>query len=133
VVKNGGSVSKILAIDDDSTTLQLLDFFLTKHKYEVTVSPNGADGIKKAQEIMPDLILLDVMMPQMDGIEVCKKLRADEKTAKIPILFLSALSQDVEVMRGLMAGSDGYIVKPFELDNLLEQIEKLISRIEAHE
>ena len=126
-------MSKILAIDDDSTTLQLLDFFLTKHKYEVTVSPNGADGIKKAQEIMPDLILLDVMMPQMDGIEVCKKLRADEKTAKIPILFLSALSQDVEVMRGLMAGSDGYIVKPFELDNLLEQIEKLISRIEAHE
>ena len=77
---------------------------------------------------MPDLILLDVMMPHMDGIDVCKKLRADEKTAKIPILFLSALSQDVEVMRGLMAGSDGYIVKPFEPDNLLESIEKLVEK-----
>ncbi|MDO8734886.1 MAG: response regulator [Elusimicrobiota bacterium] len=119
-------MSKILAIDDDSTTLQLLDFFLTKHKYEVTIASNGVDGIKKAQEIMPDLILLDVMMPHMDGIEVCKKLRADGKTAKIPILFLSALSQDVEVMRGLMAGSDGYIVKPFEPDNLLKSIEKLM-------
>ncbi|PIU83803.1 MAG: two-component system response regulator [Elusimicrobia bacterium CG06_land_8_20_14_3_00_38_11] len=121
-------MSKILAIDDDTTTLQLLDFFLTKHKYEVTVASSGADGIIKVQEIMPDLILLDVMMPHMDGIEVCKKLRAEEKTAKIPILFLSALTQDMEVMRGLMAGSDGYIVKPFEPDNLLESIEKLIEK-----
>lgn len=123
-------MSKILAIDDDTTTLQLLDFFLTKHKYEVTTASNGVGGIKKAREIMPDLILLDVMMPNMDGIDVCRKLRADEKTAKIPILFLSALSQDIEVMRGLMAGSDGYIVKPFEPDNLLESIEKLIKESE---
>lgn len=121
-------MSKILAIDDDNTTLQLLDFFLTKHGYEVTVVSNGINGIEKAREIIPDLILLDVMMPNMDGIDVCKKLRADEKTAKIPILFLSALSQDVEVMRGLMAGSDGYIVKPFEPDNLLKSIEKLINK-----
>ena len=65
-------------------------------------------------------------MPNMDGINVCKRLKVDEKTAKIPILFLSALIQDVEVMRGLLVGSNGYIVKPFETNNLLEQIEKLI-------
>ncbi|MEW6556167.1 MAG: response regulator [Elusimicrobiota bacterium] len=118
---------RILAIDDDAITLELLEFFLTRHKYEVTTATNGPDGIKKAQALQPNLILLDVMMPMMDGIEVCKKLRADEKTAKIPILFLSALGQDIEVMKGLMAGSDGYIVKPFEPDDLLNQIQKLIS------
>ncbi|MFH0948554.1 MAG: response regulator [Elusimicrobiota bacterium] len=117
---------KILTIDDDSTTLQLLDFFLTKHNYEITVSDNGYDGIKKAQEILPDLILLDVMMPHMDGIDVCKKLRVDEKTAKIPVLFLSAMEQDIDVMSGLIAGGDGYIAKPFEPNNLLESIDKLI-------
>lgn len=122
---------KILAIDDDTTTLQLLEFLLTKHNYKVTVCSSGADGIKKAAEIIPDLILLDVMMPLMDGIDVCKNLRSAEKTAKIPILFLSALGQDIEVMRGLMAGSDGYIVKPFEPDNLLEQIDKLIKKAES--
>jgi len=125
-------VFKILIIDDDSTTLQLLDFLLTRHKYKVTLSPGGEDGIKKAQKIIPDLIILDVMMPQIDGIAVCKKLRKIEDTAEIPILFLSALGRDTDVMDGLMAGGDGYIVKPFDTDHLLTAIENLIKKKKAH-
>ncbi|OGS45752.1 MAG: hypothetical protein A2539_07915 [Elusimicrobia bacterium RIFOXYD2_FULL_34_15] len=119
---------KILAVDDDTTTLGLLEFLLTKHGYEITTCNNGQEGVKKAQQIKPEVIILDVMMPEMDGIDVCKKLRSLPETINIPILFLSALGQDVEVMRGLMAGSDGYIVKPFEPDDLLNQIAKLIER-----
>jgi len=121
-------VYKILAVDDDTTTLGLLEFLLTKHGYEITTCNNGQEGVKKAQQIKPEVIILDVMMPEMDGIDVCKKLRSLPETINIPILFLSALGQDVEVMRGLMAGSDGYIVKPFEPDDLLNQIAKLIER-----
>lgn len=124
---------KVLAVDDDAITLELLEFLLKKRGYDVATCTGGEAGIKKAQEDPPGVIILDVMMPGIDGIETCRRLRANQKTAKIPILFLSALGQDVEVMRGLMAGSDGYMLKPFEPDELLKQIEKLISRTEAHE
>ncbi|MBN1385081.1 MAG: response regulator [Elusimicrobia bacterium] len=121
-------MQKILAIDDDTVTLELLEFLLKKRGYDIVTCTSGEEGIKKAQEVHPKIIILDVMMPGMDGIEVCKRLRADQQTAKIPILFLSALGQDVEVMRGLMAGSDGYMLKPFEPDELLKQAEKLIDK-----
>ncbi|MDD5687027.1 MAG: response regulator [Elusimicrobia bacterium] len=119
---------KILVVDDDIITLQLLEFLLTKHGYSVTLCDRGSDGIKKALEIKPNVILLDVMMPEMNGIEVCKNLKANPETKNIPILFLSALGQDMEVMRGLMAGSDGYILKPFEPADLLKQIQRLAEK-----
>ncbi|HAM38201.1 MAG TPA: hypothetical protein DCP53_02210 [Elusimicrobia bacterium] len=124
----GKRMYKILAVDDDITTLGLLEFLLKRHNYDIITCSNGSEGIKAAQQLKPKVIILDVMMPGMDGIEVCKKLRALSETANIPILFLSALGQDIEVMRGLMAGSDGYIVKPFEPEDLLSQIKKLIER-----
>lgn len=121
-------MQKILAVDDDVITLELLEFLLKKRGYDVATCTSGEAGIEKAQKDPPGIIILDVMMPGIDGIETCRRLRANQKTAGIPILFLSALGQDVEVMRGLMAGSDGYMLKPFEPDELLEQIEKLMEK-----
>jgi len=113
---------RILIVEDDPNTVQLIEFLLEKNKFEVLVAYDGAEALRMAREEKPDLILMDVMMPKMDGIEAIERLQEDENTRDIPIVILSALGQEMDVMKGLQVGASGYIVKPFSPKELLDEI-----------
>jgi len=113
---------KILVIDDDDNTLWLVSALLQHQGYEVLKTPSPLEGLKMAKDQKPDLVLLDVMMPEMDGWEVCRRLR---EFSEIPILFITAKTAIKDVVRGLEIGGDDYVVKPF--DN-----RELIARVKAH-
>lgn len=113
---------KILVIDDEETTVQLIAILLERRGYEVIKALRAEDGLRKAYRNQPDLVLLDIMMPDMDGWEVCKRLR---DMSDVPIVFLTARGEVRDVVRGLEMGADDYIVKPY--DN-----EELVARVRAH-
>jgi len=115
-------MTKILVAEDDSTTVQLVEFLLKKNNFEVLIAYNGIEALEITKEQKPDLILMDVMMPKMDGIEAIEKLQEDKTTQDIPIVILSALGQEMDVMKGLQAGASGYLVKPFSPKELLDEI-----------
>jgi CheY-like chemotaxis protein len=118
---------KIMIVEDDPTTIKLLSFLLEKKKYEVVSFGNGKAALDSVEAEMPDLILMDVMMPIMDGMEVTRRIKENPKTSNIPVIILSALGQEMEVMKGLQSGADGYVVKPFDSQSLLRQIEEKLS------
>ncbi|MCB1916150.1 MAG: diguanylate cyclase [Rhodocyclaceae bacterium] len=105
----------VLAVDDVPANLDVLVEHLHREDIELTVAISGEEGLALAQELRPDLILLDVMMPGMDGFEVCRRLKADPELADIPVLFLTAAHDDVEIERGLALGAVDYVSKPFSL------------------
>ncbi len=119
---------KILIVDDDLDTLKLVGLLLQRQGYEVTAAHNGVKALLKAKQEQPDLILLDVMMPDMDGYEVAKRLRADASTANIPILMFTAKSQVDDKLSGFEAGADDYITKPAHPAELLARVKRLLSR-----
>jgi len=122
-------MAKILIVEDDPTTVQLIEFLLKKNNFEVLIAYNGVEALQITKKEKSDLILMDVMMPKMDGIEAIEKLKKDETTRDIPIVILSALGQEMDVMRGLQAGASGYIVKPFSPKELLDEIKaKLVKK-----
>ncbi|MFO7320469.1 MAG: response regulator transcription factor [Chloroflexota bacterium] len=113
---------KILVIDDEETTVQLLALLLERRGFEVIKAYSAEDGLRKAYRHQPDLVLLDIMMPDMDGWEVCKRLR---EMSDVPIVFLTARSEVKDVVRGLEMGADDYIIKPYDND-------ELVARVRAH-
>jgi DNA-binding response OmpR family regulator len=113
---------KILVIDDEETTVQLISLLLERKGFEVIKAYRAEDGLRKAYRNHPDLILLDIMMPSMDGWEVCRRLR---ELSDVPIIFLTARSDIKDVVKGLEMGADDYVVKPYDND-------ELIARIKAH-
>ena len=124
----GQKNKKILLIDDEPDITELIQFHLEQKEYIVKTASDGLKGIKIAKEFMPDLILLDVMMPEMDGIEVCQLLKEDSKTKNILICFLSARSEDYSQIAGLDAGADDYVTKPIKPKVLLSRIKALLRR-----
>lgn len=114
--------SVILIIDDNLTNLEVLFQFLDESNFEVWVARTGESGIRKAQYDAPDLILLDVMMPGLDGFETCRLLKDNPKTCDIPIIFMTALSDTVDKVRGLSLGAVDYIVKPFQYEEVLARV-----------
>lgn len=115
-------------VDDDMDVAKTIEINLTQNGYEVMVSHNGADALANSMRRPPDLILLDMAMPEMDGIEVCRRLRADALTAVIPILFLT-VSKDIKSKSdGFNAGADDYLVKPFDLQELNLRVKALLRR-----
>jgi len=115
----------ILVVDDNITNLQLLSKMLTLYNYQVRAVTNGVRAIESANASPPNLILLDINMPDMDGYEVCEKLKADEKTQQIPVIFLSALNDTEAKVKAFSAGGIDYITKPFH-------IEEVIARVRTH-
>jgi len=115
---------KILVVDDEEVTTELAKTFLEHHGFEVVCAFDGEEALKLAQSERPDLILLDVMLPKVDGFEVCKRLKANKAFAKTPVLMLTAkgLSKDIE--RGHEVGADEYLVKPFSGRALVATIRK---------
>ena len=114
--------SLILIVDDMPENIDVL-YNILKNRYEIIVAKNGEKALKLAKEKLPDLILLDILMPAMDGYEVCKKLKNDESTKVIPIIFLTAKSNEEDIERGLKCGVVDYVSKPFNTDELEARIE----------
>ena len=115
----------VLVVEDDRNIAELLQMYLEKEGYAVTVAGDGGQGLAKFRAIKPDLVLLDVMMPVMDGWAVCKAIRADSQT---PVIMLTAKGETDDKVMGLKAGADDYITKPFEMKELLARIEAVLRR-----
>ncbi len=124
---------KILVVDDEPEAVELLEFNLKQAGYAVTTAGDGADALKRARTQTPDLIVLDVMLPEMDGFEICKSLRLDSATAKIPIIMLTAKAAEIDRVLGLELGADDYLTKPFSPRELLLRIKKILARGQTEE
>jgi len=123
---------KILVVDDQLSNVLLLDAFLTKEHYQVIIASNGNEAIEKLKTAQPDLILLDVLMPGIDGYEVTRQIREmPSPINEIPIIFLTALSDSSEVVKGFKAGGNDFIKKPFSLEELIMRVNHQISLVEA--
>lgn len=117
---------KILIAEDEADIRDLVMFTLQFEGYEVLTAVNGQEAVDKAPEFKPDLILMDVRMPRMTGYEACKVLKKQDATKDIPVVFLSAKGQDVEVKQGIEAGAVDYILKPFSPDLLLHRLKQIV-------
>ncbi|MGC8595593.1 MAG: response regulator transcription factor [Candidatus Kryptoniota bacterium] len=126
-----GTVKKILLAEDTQEVASLLLFKLRKSGFIVHHAVNGEEALKMVNVVKPDLIILDVMMPVIDGFEVLMKLRENETTKSIPVLMLTSLSTEKEVVRGLQLGADDYLTKPFSPQELLVRVNKLLERSHA--
>jgi len=122
---------KILIIDDETDILEIIKYNLIKEGFEVETAENGHAGIELAKKFVPDLILLDVMMPQMDGIEVCENIRSMKELQATLVCFLTARSEDYSQIAGLDAGADDYISKPVKPKVLISRINALLRRKNA--
>jgi len=118
----------ILAVDDDHDVLGTLERVLKRDKYDVTLVDAGAKALKILEQGRPDLMILDIIMPEMDGIQVCTAVRADPRFTTLPILFLTAKGTTDDIVEGLDAGADDYVVKPFELSELRARVQALLRR-----
>jgi DNA-binding response OmpR family regulator len=122
---------KILVAEDERDIRELIGFTLRYAGFEVELATNGAEAVEKAAAAQPDLIMLDVRMPRMTGYEACRQLKEDATTAEIPVVFLSAKGQEVEIEQGLASGALEYIVKPFAPDELASQVKDILKRVGA--
>ena len=120
-------------MDDEPEIIELVEFNLKQAGYVVTTAADGAEALKKARSHTPDLIVLDVMLPEMDGFEICKALRLDAATAKIPIVMLTAKASEIDRVLGLELGADDYLTKPFSPRELLLRVKKILARFQAEE
>jgi DNA-binding response OmpR family regulator len=123
---NAGPV--ILAADDDEDLLELVTFRLERSGYTVLQARDGEEAFQLAKEKKPDLAVLDVMMPKMDGFELTRRLRAEETTRRIPIILLTARAQDADLQQGFDAGADDYIRKPFSPQELRARVQSILGR-----
>ena len=121
---------KILVVDDEEDILHFLELVLREKGYQVATASSGHEALTRAQMEKPDLILLDIMMPQMDGWEVLKLLRVDDETSAIPVAMLSARTEAKDRVQGLQEGAVDYICKPFSLQDLLAKIDAIFTETE---
>lgn len=118
-------MARVLAVDDDPTILRLLQVNLEMEGHEVLTAENGQSALETIRSERPQVVLLDVMMPEMDGFQVCEQVRADAEIADTPVVFVSARAQQADLDRGYASGADAYITKPFDPLELIETIERL--------
>lgn len=119
----------VLVVEDDSSIVKLLEYNLTQAGYNVRTTDNGEEAFLMIEERKPDLVLLDWMLPEMSGVQVCQKLRSSEKTRNIPIIMISARGEESDKVMGLEGGVDDYLVKPFSPRELLARINAVFRRI----
>src|SRR4051812_40192932 len=121
---------RVLLIEDERGLTDVLTYNLQREGFDVTVAHDGQEGLRKAQMQLPDLILLDLMLPNMDGLEVCREIRAGERTRNVPILMLTAKAEETDQVIGFRMGADDYVTKPFSVKVLLQRIKALQRRVE---
>jgi two-component system phosphate regulon response regulator PhoB len=117
---------KILVVDDEPDAVELIKFNLKAAGFEVPTAADGDEALKKARAVLPDLIVLDLMLPEVDGLEVCKILRRDPKVSAIPIIMLTAKAAEIDRVLGLELGADDYVTKPFSPRELILRIKRLL-------
>lgn len=122
----------VLVIEDEKDILELIAYHLKRDGYQVVGAASGEDGYKMARSSHPDIVVLDLMLPGMDGLEICKLLKGDGKTEHIPIIMLTAKSEDVDIITGLEVGADDYVTKPFSPRVLIARVRALLRRRAAH-
>ncbi|MBI3408337.1 MAG: response regulator [Planctomycetes bacterium] len=120
--------SKILIVEDEASLAEVLTYNLQREGYEPVVAREGREGLRKAQTHLPDLVILDLMLPGIDGLEICRQLRASHRTAKIPILMLTAKAEETDQVIGFAVGADDYVTKPFSVKVLLQRVKVLLRR-----
>jgi two-component system phosphate regulon response regulator PhoB len=120
--------SKILIIEDEVSLVEVLTYNLQREGYEVVVASEGKEGLRKGQTHLPDLIILDLMLPGLGGLDICRELRASPKTARIPILMLTAKAEETDQVIGFALGADDYVTKPFSVKVLMQRIKVLLRR-----
>jgi CheY-like chemotaxis protein len=118
---------KILLIDHDPGTVRVLRYFLEKENYEVVTCSNGPDGLKRSAQERPDIVILDIMLPAMDGYQVLSQLKKDAKTSRIPVFVLSMLSQEADILKAIEGGAADYFVKPFAPQIIIAKIRRALS------
>jgi len=121
----------VLVVDDETDVVDLVRYHLHRAGFDVLIASNGPSGLRTATESMPDAIVLDIMMPQMTGIEVCKALRTSSQTSTIPILMLTAKAEPAERIAGLELGVDDYITKPFSPRELVLRVQNVLRRLHS--
>ena len=119
---------KILVVDDEVDLVETVRFPLEMEGFDVLVSYNGEDALNQARKESPDLIILDLMLPKLDGYKVCRLLKFDERYKHIPILMLTAKTQEKDKTLGMETGANEYITKPFEMDYLMEKVKVYLSK-----
>ena len=119
---------KILVVDDDVNICELLRLYLTKEGYQVTIANDGEEGLDKFNQVKPDMVLLDVMMPRMDGLEVCRRIR---KLGNTPVMMLTAKGETFDKVLGLELGADDYMVKPFDAKEVVARIKAVLRRCQT--
>ncbi len=122
---------RILIIEDERGLTDVLEYNLKREGYETIVAHDGQEGLRKAQTLLPELILLDIMLPGLSGLDVCRELRSGERTRDIPIIIISAKSEETDQIVGFSLGADDYVTKPFHVKVLLQRIKALQRRIEG--
>src|SRR5437667_2784551 len=123
--------TRILIVEDERQLTEVLNYNLQREGYEVSIAHDGQEGLRKAQSLLPDLILLDLMLPVMNGLDVCRELRSGERTKEIPIIVLTAKAEETDQVVGFSMGADDYVTKPFSIKVLLERIKALLRRRES--
>ena len=119
---------KILVVDDEVELVKTIQFSLEVEGYTVLASNDGEDALSQARKESPDLILLDIMLPKLDGYKVCRLLKFDERYKHIPILMMTAKTQEKDKILGMETGADEYITKPFDMDELMEKIKAYLNK-----
>ncbi|HUQ63677.1 MAG TPA: response regulator [Acidimicrobiales bacterium] len=119
---------KVLVVDDDPVILELLRLNFEMEGFEVVSACDGRAGFERAVQEAPDVVVSDIMMPNVDGLEMLQQLRADPETAQLPILLLSAKAQQTEIQKGLDMGADDYVTKPFDPLELLDRVNALLAQ-----
>jgi two-component system, OmpR family, phosphate regulon response regulator PhoB len=123
--------TRVLVIEDERALTDVLAYNLQREGYEAFLAHEGQEGLRKAQTLLPDLILLDLMLPGMSGLDVCRELRAGERTRDIPIIMITAKAEETDQVVGFKLGADDYVTKPFSVKVLLERIKALRRRLDS--
>ena len=121
-------IPTILVADDEEDIRELVSYRLSRSGYEVIGAEDGQDALERAREQVPDLMVLDVMMPRLDGYELTRRLRAEESLRSVPVILLTARSQESDVSRGFEVGADDYLKKPFNPDELVARVRAVLGR-----
>jgi two-component system alkaline phosphatase synthesis response regulator PhoP/two-component system response regulator RpaA len=124
-------MSEILVVDDDRDVAQSIELSLRRRGFRVTLAHSGVEALKTLRRYQPDIVILDILMPGMSGLEVCRHLRTDPNTSDLPIIFLTARGQEQDRIEGLRAGADDYLGKPFNLEELILRVKAVLRRVQT--
>ena len=125
------SKPRVLIVEDERGLVQSLSWYFDREGYETHAASDGNDGLRKAQTLLPDVVLLDIMLPGLDGLSICRELRAGERTRQIPIILITAKSEETDQLAGYNLGADDYVTKPFSNKVLLQKVKVLLRRVDG--